>query len=239
MFLAVVVIQHTVFFRDRKIILVLYLPLHGICPHLPPRIITFLLNVLRQPEHILHVLHVRRYSVAYLVQGICHLVLDVVPEPRLALTLLGALGYELLYSVIEPHRVLAHTLLYVGSKLSIHRIVQVHPKTSHVVIELVSQQSSHALVSYGLVPDGLLRSVGVVDIRHVKMHLTCILVIPARHLLAVLNVTAHLIVANLLNRIHHLHLTTSLLHSLVNSLTNPLANRRRSIAINQRLSRLR
>ena len=203
----------------------LYLPLHGISPHLPPRIITLLLNVLRQPQHILHVLHVRRYSVANLVQSVRHLVLDVVPEPGFALALLGTLGDELLYSVIESHRVLAHTFLHIGSQFGIHRIVQVQPQTSHIVVELVSEQSSHALMSHGLVPNGLLRSIRVVYIRHIQMHLACILVIPASHLLAVLNVTAHLLVANLLNRVHHLHLTTSLLHSLVNSLTNPLVQR--------------
>ena len=123
MVLAVVLVElATVYFRVLHI-LVLYLPLHGISPHLPPRIITLLLNVLRQPQHILHVLHVRRYSVAYLVQGICHLVLDVVPEPGFALALLGALGYELLYSVIESHRVLVHTFLHIGSQFGIHRIV--------------------------------------------------------------------------------------------------------------------
>ena len=76
-------------------------------------------------------------------------------------------------------------------------------------------------MSHGLVPNGLLRSIRVVDIRHIQMHLACILVIPASHLLTVLNVTAHLLVANLLNRVHHLHLTTSLLRYFLHSLSNP------------------
>ena len=227
MALAVVVIQLAALNLRVLRLLMLYLPPHSLSSHLPQRTVSMLLHVLRKPQHILHVLHVRRNSVAYLMQGICHLILNVVPESRLTLSVLCALGDKLLNSVIESKVIHIHLFLHISSQLSIDRVVQVHPKVSHVGVKLISKQSSHALVSHSLVPYGFLRGIRVMDVRHIQMHLARLLVIPASHLLAVLYVLAHLRVLNLLNRVHHLHLTTSLLSSLVNSLTNPLAQRLR------------
>ena len=221
MALAVVVIQLAALNLRVLRLLMLYLPLHGIGPHLPPRVVAMLLHILRKPQHILHVLHVRRNSVAYLMQGICHLILNVVPESRLTLSVLCALGDKLLYRVIESKMIHVHLFLHISSQLSIDRIIQVHPQTSHIVIELLAQQSPHALVSHSLVPNGLLRGIRVMDVRHIQMHLARILVIPASHLLAVLYVLAHFRVLNLLNRVHHLHLASRLLRYFLHSLSNP------------------
>ena len=221
MALAVVVIQLAALNLRVLRLLMLYLPPHSLSSHLPQRAVAMLLHILRQPQHILHVLHVRRNSVAYLMQGICHLILNVVPESRLTLSVLCALGDKLLNSVIESKVIHVHLFLHISSQLSIDRIIQVHPKTSHIVIELISKQTSHALVSYSLVPNGFLSGIRVMDVRHIQMHLARILVIPASHLLAVLYVLAHLRVLNLVNRVHHLHLTASLLRYFLHSLSNP------------------
>ena len=224
MALAVVVIQLAALNLRVLRLLMLYLPPHSLSSQLPQRTVSMLLHILRKPKHILHVLHVRRNSVAYLMQGICYLILNVVPESRLTLSVLCALGDKLLNSVIESKVIHVHLFLHISSQLSIDRVVQVHPKVSHVGVKLISEQSSHALVSYSLVPNGFLRGIRVMDVRHIQMHLARLLVIPASHLLAFLYVLAHLRVLNLLNRVHHLHLASSSLGYLLHGLDDTLAH---------------
>ena len=155
------------------------------------------------------------------MQEVRHLVLDVSPEACITPTFLGKSCYTFLNGIAIVEGILLHLFHHQLLQGSVLGLVKVVP---HAVQELVkpvlAKQLPHSLVSYHLVPDGLLGSIAVVDVGHIEMHLAGLLVIPASDFLAFLDCFLRLRIGHFLGRLHHIHLAAHLLGYAGDMITN-------------------
>ena len=181
--LAIVAVEHTIVSYNSRHTLMVETVFHRLGSHLPIRIIRILLQVLAQPEQVLHIFSIRSNTITDFMKEIRYLILDTIPEARFTLAILGESGDTFLNSIIDIQRIELSLLIHKLLQFGILRLIQVVPYITKELIESVfTKQLSHSLVSYYLMPDSLLGSISVVDIRHVKMHLASLLVIPTGNL---------------------------------------------------------
>ncbi len=151
------------------------------------------------------------------MQEVRNLILDVVPEASFASAILGESGDTFLNGIVSIQRIILHFLHHQLLQDRILRLIQVIPNTTQELVESVfTKQLSHSFVSHHLMPDSLLGSIAVVDVRHVKMYLASLLVIPASDMLAFLDCFLRTLVGYLLGRVNHIHLGTNLFGKLGN-----------------------
>ena len=207
-----VVMEHTASLSHSRNILVVDVVFHSLCPHLIIRVVRVLLQILAQPKQILHVLGVGCDTIAYLVQEVSHLVLDVSPEACIASSFLGKTCHTFLNGIAIVEGILLHLFHHQLLQGGILGLVEVVPHAVQELVEpVLTKQLPHSLVSYHLVPDGLLGSIAVVDIGHIEMHLAGLLVIPASDFLAFPDCFLRLRIGHFLGRLHHVHLAAHLL----------------------------
>ena len=174
---------------------------HRFGSQFPIWIIWILLQVLAQPEQILHIFSIRSNTITDFMKEIRYLILDTIPEARFTLAILGESRDTFLNSIINIQRVELSLLIHQLLQSRILRLIQVVPYFTKELIEsFITKQLSHSLVSNHLMPDGLLCGISIVDIRHIKMHLASLLVIPASNLSAFLYSCLCRLVGDFINR---------------------------------------
>ena len=135
------------------------------------------------------------------MKKIRYLILDTIPESSFALAILGESGDTFLYGIVDIHRVELSLLIHQLLQSRILWLIQVVPHiTKELLKSLFPEKLSHSLVSYNLMPDSLLGCISVVDIRHIKMHLAGLFIIPASYLSAFLNSCLCCLVGDFINR---------------------------------------
>ena len=174
---------------------------HRLGSQFPIWIIRILLQVLAQPEQVLHIFSIRSNTITDFMKKIRYLILDTIPEAILTLSILGESGYTFLNGIVDIHRVELSLLIHQLLQSRILWFIQVVPYITKELLEsLFTEKLSHPLVSYNLMPDSLLGSISVVDIWHIKMHLASLLIIPASNLSAILNSSPSRLVGDFVNR---------------------------------------
>ena len=173
---------------------------HRLGSQLPIRVIRIFLQVLAQPEQVLHVLSIRSNTIADFMKEIRYLVFDTIPEDRFTLAILGESRDTFLNGIIDIQRIELSLLIHKLLQFGILRLIQVVPNITKELVESVfTKQLSHSLVTNYLMPDSLLGSISIMDIRHVKMHLASLLVIPASYLSSFLNSSLSRLVGDFIN----------------------------------------
>ena len=186
--LSVISIEHAIMRHDSRHTVMVETVFHRLGSHLPIRVILILLQVLAQPEQILHIFSIRSNTITDFVKEIRYLILDTIPEASFTLAILGESGDTFLNGIVDIQRIVLSLLIHQLLQSRILRLIQVIPHITKELLESVfTKQLPHALVSNHLMPDSLLGSISIVDIRHIKMHLASLLVIPASYLSAFLN----------------------------------------------------
>ena len=199
--LAIVAVEHTIMRLNSRHTLMVETVFHRLGSQFPIRIIRILLQVLAQPEQVLHIFSIRSNTITDFVKEIRYLILDAIPEARLTLAILGESGDTFLNSIIDIQRIVLSLLIHQLLQFGILWLIQVIPDiTKELVESLITKQLSHSLVTNHLMPDSLLSSISVVDIRHIKMHLASLLIIPASNLSAILNSSLSRLVGDFINR---------------------------------------
>ena len=199
--LAIVAVEHTIMRHNSRHTFMVETVFHRLGSHLPIRIIRILLQVFAQPEQILHIFSIRSNTITDFMKEIRYLILDTIPEASFTLAILGESGDTFLNGIIDIQRIELSLLIHQLLQSRILRLIQVVPYFTKELIEsFITKQLSHSLVSNHLMPDSLFCSISVVDIRHVKMHLASLLVIPASYLSAFLNSSLCRLVGDFINR---------------------------------------
>ena len=141
---------------------------HRLGSQFPIWIIRILLQVLAQPEQVLHIFSIRSNTITDFMKKIRYLILDTIPESSFALAILGEPGDTFLYGIVDIHRVELSLLIHQLLQSRILWLIQVVPYITKELLEsLFTEKLSHSLVSYNLMPDSLLGSISVVDIWHI------------------------------------------------------------------------
>ena len=167
----------------------------------PIWIIRILLQVLAQPEQVLHIFSIRSNTITDFMKEIRYLILDTIPEARFTLSILGESGDTFLNSIIDIQRIELSLLIHQLLQIRILRLIQVIPYfTKELVESFITKQLSHSIVSNHLMPDSLLGSISIVDIRHINMHLASLLIIPTGNLSAFLNSSLRCLVGDFIKR---------------------------------------
>ena len=198
--LTVISVEHTVMRHDSRHTIMVETVFHRLGSQFPIRVIRIFLQVLAQPEQILHIFSIRSNTITDFMKEIRYLILDTIPESRFTLSILGESGDTFLYCIIDIQRIVLSLLIHKLLQSSILRLIQIIPYITKELIESVfTKQLSHSLVSYYLMPDSLLGSISIMDIRHVKMHIASLLVIPSSYLSTLLNSSLSSLVGNFIN----------------------------------------
>ena len=199
--LAVISIEHAIMRHNHRHTVMVETVFHRLGSHLPIRIILILLQVLAQPEQVLHIFSIRSNTITDFMKEIRYLILDTIPEARFTLAILGESGNTFLNGIVDIQRIVLSLLIHQLLQIRILWLIQVIPHiTKELLKSVFTEKLSHALVSNHLMPDSLLGSISVVYIRHVKMHLASLLIIPASYLSAILNSSPSRLVGDFINR---------------------------------------
>ena len=199
--LTVISVEHSVSLYNSRHTIMVETVFYRLGSKLPIRVIRIFLQVLAQPEQVLHIFSIRGNTITDFMKEIRYLVFDTIPEARFTLAILGESGDTFLNGIIDIQRIELSLLIHQFLQFGILRLIQVVPNITKELVESVfTKQLSHSLVSYYLMPDSLLGSISIMDIRHVKMHLASLLVIPASYLSAFLNSSLSSLVGDFINR---------------------------------------
>ena len=133
--LSVISVEHTIMRHNSRHTLMVETVFHRLGSQFPIWIIWILLQVLAQPEQVLHIFSIRSNTITDFVKEIRYLILDTIPEASFTLAILGESGDTFLNSIINIQRIELSLLIHQLLQSRILRLIQVIPYITKELVE--------------------------------------------------------------------------------------------------------